>query len=46
MVVLSGVVLGPKNTKEVTLIEMLQKPADMEGRPKEYTLVLDNFGFR
>ncbi len=34
VVLLSGVILGSKNTKEGTLIEMLQKPADIEGRPK------------
>ncbi|MCD6272224.1 MAG: Slp family lipoprotein [Deltaproteobacteria bacterium] len=35
VVLLSGVILGSKNRKEGTLIEMLQKPADMEGRPKD-----------
>ena len=35
IVLLSGVILGSKNTKEGTLIEVLQKPADMEGRPKD-----------
>lgn len=35
IVLLSGVISGSKNTKEGTLIEILQKPADMEGRPKD-----------
>jgi outer membrane lipoprotein len=35
LVLFSGVILGSKNTKEGTLIEMLQKPADIEGRPKD-----------
>jgi outer membrane lipoprotein len=35
IVLFSGVILGSKNTKEGTLIEMLQKPADIEGRPKD-----------
>jgi outer membrane lipoprotein len=35
VVLFSGVILGSKNTKEGTLIEMLQKPADIEGRPKD-----------
>jgi len=34
-VLISGIILGSKNTKGGTLIEMLQKPADMEGRPKD-----------
>ena len=34
VVLLSGVILGSKNRKEGTLIELLQKPPDMEGRPK------------
>ena len=34
-VLISGIILGSKNTKEGTLIEVLQKPADMEGRPKD-----------
>ncbi|RZB33107.1 MAG: outer membrane lipoprotein [Desulfobacteraceae bacterium Eth-SRB2] len=34
-VLISGIILGSKNTKEGTLIEILQKPADMEGRPKD-----------
>jgi len=33
-VLLSGVILGSKNTKQGTLIELLQKPSDMNGRPK------------
>ncbi|PXF57890.1 MAG: hypothetical protein C4B58_08240 [Deltaproteobacteria bacterium] len=33
-VLLSGIILGSKNTKEGTLIEILQKPADLQGRPK------------
>ena len=35
IVLLSGIILGSKNTKEGTLFEILQKPADMEGRPKD-----------
>jgi len=35
IVLLSGVILGSKNTKEGTLIEILQKTANMEGRPKD-----------
>jgi len=35
IVLLSGIILGSKNTKEGTLIEILQKLADMEGRPKD-----------
>ena len=35
IVLISGVILGSRNTKEGTLIEILQKPADMEGRPKD-----------
>ena len=35
IVLFSGIILGSKNTKEGTLIEMLQKPADIEGRPKD-----------
>ena len=35
IILVSGVILGSKNTKEGTLIEMLQKPADMAGRPKD-----------
>lgn len=34
-VLISGVILGSRNTKEGTLIEILQKPADLEERPKE-----------
>jgi len=34
-VLISGIILGSKNTKEGSLIEVLQKPADMEGRPKD-----------
>jgi len=34
-VLISGIILGSKNTKEGTLIEILQKLADMEGRPKD-----------
>lgn len=35
VVLLSGIILGSKNTKKGTLIEILQKPADIEGRPKD-----------
>jgi outer membrane lipoprotein len=35
VVLFSGIILGSKNTKEGTLMEMLQKPADIEGRPKD-----------
>ena len=34
-VLISGIILGSKNTKKGTLIEILQKPADMQGRPKD-----------
>ena len=34
-VLISGIILGSKNTKEGTLIEILQKTANMEGRPKD-----------
>ena len=34
-VLISGIIIGSKNTKEGTLIEILQKSADMEGRPKD-----------
>jgi len=32
---LAGVIVGSKNTKEGTLIEILQKPMDRDGRPLE-----------
>jgi len=32
---ISGIILGSRNTKEGTLIEILQKPADIGGRPKD-----------
>ena len=35
IILLSGVILGSKNTKEGTLIEVLQKPGDREGRLKD-----------
>ena len=35
IVLISGVILGSRNTKEGTLIEILQRPAGMEGRPKD-----------
>jgi len=31
----SGVIISSVNLKEGTMIEVLQKPADMEGRPKD-----------
>ena len=34
-ILISGIILGSRNTKEGTLIEILQKPADMEGKPKD-----------
>jgi len=34
-VLISGIILGSKNTKEGTLIEVLQKPTGTEGRPKD-----------
>ena len=34
-ILISGIILGSKNTKEGTLIEILQKPADIGGRPKD-----------
>jgi outer membrane lipoprotein len=39
-VLISGIIIGSKNTKEGTLIEILQKQADIEGRPKD----VDNSG--
>ena len=35
IVVWAGVIIGSKNRKEGTLLEVLQKPADMVGRPKD-----------
>jgi len=35
VVIWGGVIIGAKNLKEGTLIEILQKPADMERRPKD-----------
>lgn len=35
IVIFSGIILGAKNTKEGTLIEILQKPKDREGRPQD-----------
>lgn len=35
VVIWSGVIIGSMNKKEGTLIEILQNPADMEGRPKD-----------
>jgi len=32
---ISGIILDSRNTKEGTMIEILQKPADMHGRPKD-----------
>jgi outer membrane lipoprotein len=34
-VLISGIIIGSENTKEGTLIEILQKQADREGRPKD-----------
>ncbi|MBC2715232.1 MAG: hypothetical protein HF978_07990 [Desulfobacteraceae bacterium] len=34
-VLISGIILGSRNTKEGTLIEILQKPADIDERPKD-----------
>ena len=34
-ILISGIILGSRNTKEGTLIEILQKPADIGGRPKD-----------
>ena len=34
-VLISGIILGSKNTKEGTLIEILQKPADLQGSPRD-----------
>jgi outer membrane lipoprotein len=34
-VLISGIILGSRNTKEGTLIEILQKPADIGGRPMD-----------
>lgn len=35
LVMWGGVILGAKNRQEGTLIEVLQKPTDREGRPKD-----------
>jgi outer membrane lipoprotein len=35
IVLIGGIILDSKNTKEGTLIEILQKPADAQGRPKD-----------
>jgi outer membrane lipoprotein len=35
VVLWGGVIIGAKNRKEGTLIEILQKPTNMEGRPKD-----------
>jgi outer membrane lipoprotein len=35
IILVSGIILGSKNTKEGTLMEILQKPADIEGRPRD-----------
>jgi outer membrane lipoprotein len=35
LLLLAGVIVGSKNTKEGTFIEILQKPADHDGRPLE-----------
>ena len=34
-ILISGIILGSKNTKKGTLIEILQKPANIDGRPKD-----------
>ncbi len=34
-ILISGIILGSRNTKEGTLIEILQKPTDINGRPKD-----------
>ena len=35
IVLISGIIIDSENTEEGTLIEILQKQADMEGRPKD-----------
>jgi len=34
-ILISGIILGSRNTKEGTQIEILQKPANIDGRPKD-----------
>ena len=34
-ILISGIILGSRNTKEGTLIEIVQKPANIDGRPKD-----------
>jgi outer membrane lipoprotein len=35
LVIWAGVIIGAKNEKEGTIIEILHKPADIQGRPKD-----------
>lgn len=43
MVIWSGVIVKSENTKEGTLLEVLQKPADARGRPLEVDRSLGRF---
>lgn len=43
VVLLGGVIIGVKNLKEGTLIEVLHKPTDIQGRPKDVDESLGRF---
>lgn len=43
VVLWGGVIIGAKNQKEGTLIEILQKPTGMDGRPKDVDLSAGRF---
>jgi len=42
-VILGGVIINSKNTKEGTLIEVLQRPTDYRGRPKNTDISIGRF---